>query len=197
MEYKQEFLVGSDLKSELQKILATKVVLRSVCPPSAQTTSVAELYRQYSDKLENRIVNDPRGAEIHFYAENFPYLIKLEYYNRKIGAWKAAFASAAIEQLKSETFDEATYRIGDESRARTLFWIPEIISDPDSIHENGHPRVTGTELYVKRYKRSDAQIKVISVGTRSSGERIVVSSFWSNEGWVARYAKMPARYERK
>ncbi|MGA7339757.1 MAG: hypothetical protein WBX18_04105, partial [Terracidiphilus sp.] len=106
------------------------------CPPNNKYRSIAELFRQFETQLEGTCIVDPCGEENRFYAENFPHLVKLEFYNEKIGEWVDAKATEAVKQLRAGILDESKYRIGDSSRPRTLFWVTDIISNPDEIHDN-------------------------------------------------------------
>jgi hypothetical protein len=163
------------LESELRKLkeaLFPKMHEPPSRPPNAADISIESLYGLYTDKLENASIKDPLGRAIHYKAENFPYLIKMEFWNKKAKRWVDANATAVIEQLKSKTFDSTRYRVGDDSRARTLFWISGIISSPDCIHENNNEGMTDKEVYVMRYKRKSdnaAEIKVVLIAELRKG----------------------------
>lgn len=164
------------------------------CPPNYRFSTIAELYQQYCARLEGSCVTDPLGREIEFLAENFPHLVKLEFYNVKARIWVGAAAAIAVEQLKAKTFDESRYRIADLSRPRTLFWVPDILQNPDSIYDN--KRVNGTEVHIKKYQRMSglAAIKVALVTGRPGGNRIPVTSFWCDDGYLAGCVKHPAKH---
>ena len=163
------------------------------CPPNYKFGTIAELYEQYEARLEGSCVIDPCGQENWFYAENFPHLVKLEFFNSKINQWVDARAKEAIHQLKSKCLDESRYRIGDASRPRTLFWVPEVIINPDSIHEN--IRANGTDVYCKRYKRfKGSELKIVLVGRRDASTRVVMTSFWSNSTYHNGCIRIPAKH---
>jgi hypothetical protein len=163
------------------------------CPPNYKFSTVTELYQQYATRLEGSSVTDPLGRDIEFLAENFPHLVKLEFYNAKTRAWVKAAAAVSVAQLKSKTLDETRYRIVDLSRPRTLFWVPEVLQNPDAIYDN--KRENGTEVYVKRYRRTQGQtIKLALVSERPGGDRIIVTSFWCDDAYLAGCVKHPAKH---
>jgi hypothetical protein len=167
-------------------------------PSNARDITVESLYQVYADTCENTSVLDARNEKITFKAENFPYLIKLEFWNEKLGKWVDASPCVAIKQLKEKTFDATRYRVGDLSRARTLFWNKGILASPDCIHENNNPRMNEKDIYVMRYKcrkPEDAEIKVVLIAEREEG-KVISSSFWTNETWLRKHAKIPALYAR-
>lgn len=180
----------ADLKSQLAVIFPQP----PDCPPSHRYASIAELYETYKTKLQTAKILDPLGHENLFKAENFPHLVKLEFYDNKQGRWVDAKAKIAIEQLETKRLDESKYRIGDESRPRTLLLLPDILKNPDSIHPN--KRNPKSDVYAKRYKRkgNGASLKIVLVETRSNGERVVKTSFWSSDdyhkGCIAHPAKL-------
>jgi hypothetical protein len=167
--------------------------LAPACPPNNKYKSIAELFKRFQTELEGICVKDPCGEENRFYADNFPHLVKLEFYNDKIGQWVDAKATLAVEQLRSGTLDESKYRIGDTSRPRTLFWVPDIIANPDEIHHNR--RDNGREVYSKRYTRSSkgATLKIVLV-TKKGNTRAVITSFWCTEKYHKACVKLPAKH---
>jgi hypothetical protein len=190
------------LKEELLKVTRTPETPKEhkapSRPPNAANIAIRSLYQRYAETCENTSVYDPLKRLVNFKADNFPYLIKLEFWNRKLQKWIDARAGAVIEQLKDKSFDESLYRVGDPSRARTLFWAKEILKDPDCIHENSNPRMNEKDIYVMRYecrKPEDAEIKVVLIAERNDG-RVASSSFWTNEKWLRKHAKMPPLYLR-
>ncbi len=170
-----------DLKSQLEAVLA----LPPVCPKSREFSSIPELYAAFQKELEGKQFTDPNGKVATFRAEDFPHLVKLEFFDRKQSRWVDARAKAAIPQLQNGTFDEARYRIADASRPRTLFWIPEIIASPDSTDPNKRNKTN--DVYAKRYRRkgSGATLKIVLVETQPDGTRTVQTSFWSDDRYHA------------
>ncbi|HWE87256.1 MAG TPA: hypothetical protein VG267_20080 [Terracidiphilus sp.] len=170
-----------DLKSQLAAIFPQP----PECPKSRAFNSIAELYAAFQKELEGKMFSDPNGKTVTFIPEDFPHLVKLEFFDAKRKRWVDARAMHAIPQLRRGALDESRYRIGDSSRPRTLFWIPEIIANPDSIHPN--KRNTRNDIYAKRYRRKGdgATLKIVLVETQPDGSRTVQTSFWSDDGYHA------------
>jgi hypothetical protein len=166
---------------------------QSNCPPNYKYGSIAEIFKEFQAKLEGKTFVDPCGQESRFFALSFPHLVKLEFFDENVGHWVPAKASKAVAQLRSGNLDESKYRIQDESRARTLFWLPEIIEKPDEIHHN--IRGNQTEVYSKRYvfKSGRTQLKVVLVKRDSSGGA-VITSFWCDHRYHQKCIKLPAKH---
>jgi len=166
---------------------------QSNCPPNFKYRSIAEIFKEFQTKLEGKTFVDPCGQESRFFALNFPHLIKLEFFDQNVGLWVPAKASKAVAQLRSGNLDESKYRIQDESRARTLFWLPGIIEKPDEIHQN--IRGNQTEVYSKHYvlKSGRAQLKVVLVKRNSAGGA-EITSFWCDHRYHQKCIKLPAKH---
>ena len=170
-----------DMKSKLEAIFPPA----PECPKSHQYTSIADLYEAYRTKLEGKQFSDPAGKVAAFRSDDFPHLVKLEFFDQKQNRWVDARAKAVIPQLLKGTLDESRYRIGDESRPRTLFWVPDIISKPDTTHPN--KRNKNNDVYAKRYRRKGdgATLKIVLVKTQPDGSRTIQTSFWSDDKYHA------------
>ena len=166
-----------DLKSQLEVIFPQP----PECPRNHRHDSIAGLYADYRRQLEGKIFKDSAGREITFRAQDFPHLVKLEFNDPKQKEWVAAVAKHAIAQLQGGTLDESRYRIGDDSRPRTLFWVPQILAEPDSLNPN--KRNPKNDVYAKRFNRrgKGKTLKIVLVKTDSDGSRYVETSFWSDD----------------
>jgi hypothetical protein len=171
-----------DLKSQLLAVFPQP----PECPSNHRYSSIADLYAAFQKALEGKEFPDPAGKTATFRAEDFPHLVKLEFFDKKQKRWVDARAKSAIPQLQSGTLDESRYRIGDSSRPRTLFWVPEIIANPDSSHPN--KRNKKNDVYAKRYRRKGggATLKIVLVETQPDGSRTVQTSFWSDDEYHER-----------
>jgi len=183
----------ADIKSQLAAIFPQP----PDCPPGRHYASIAALYEMYKTKIQTEKTIDPLGNENVFKDENFPHLVKLEFYDEKQCRWVDANATKAIEQLKSKTLDESKYRIGDESRPRTLLMVPDILRNPDSIFPNKRNRKS--DVYAKRYRRkgNGAPLKIVLVETRRGGERVVKTSFWCTDNYHDECIAHPAKHGKK
>jgi len=155
--------------------------------------SIADIHREFCDHLKDLSVVDPQGRTITFRIENFPYLIKMEYFHGAHGKWVGAKASAVNQALLEGTFDETAHRC-DHARARGLRRIPQILKEPDSIHENIHPRVNGELVYVTR--SSGGSIKIVTVTRNHRREWVLVTSFYTSERYLRTCAKEPPLYRK-
>lgn len=164
------------------------------CPSNNRYSSIAELYEQYLENLEGTYVTDRCGSRIYFLAENFPHLVKLEFFNKRINAWVEAVAGPTMRWLKNKTLDESRHRIMDTSRPRTLLWIPEVITSSDTIHD--HKLKPQIGIYVRRYKRDKGKdpLKLVLVETRNTGQMVIKTSFWTNDGYLKGCAVMPPKH---
>ena len=153
------------------------------CPDSYSWNSVAELYEKFQVELQGLNIVDPDGRTITFQAKDFPHLVKLEFQDLKQKMWVPASARFVMSALQNGTLDESRYRIRDSSRARTLFWVPGILSNPDSIHPNR--RNTKNLVYAKRYTRAGegATLKIVLVQREPNGLLSVQTSFWSDDSY--------------
>jgi hypothetical protein len=163
----------------------------ALSPPYRFAPSIAALLRMYEHDLVGKYVSDPLGTRVWFMDYNFPKLIQLQFRGTKARAQKA------LEHLRNESANESEYSC-DKNRAGTIFWIPEIISDPDSIHENAHPRIMGEEVYVKRYAKAGACYKLVFTEVDSSiNQRIVTTSFMAPEDRLEVFIKKPGKWVKK
>jgi hypothetical protein len=122
---------------------------------------------------------------------NFPKLIQLHFRGKKARAQKA------IAHLRTEDPDESEYSY-DSNRFGTLFWIPEIIIDPDSIHNNAHAMIEGDIVYVKRYAKAGSDFKLVfSTVDEELNQRVVTTSFLTQGDRLGEFVKLPARWVRK
>jgi len=180
--------MSRDLKSELGRIFPERVAADGTL-----ILTVQHLFERFCKELGNISVTDPLKQRIFFRIENFPYLIKLEHYNEREKKWTDARANAVIKALQEGTFNPAKHRF-DAIRAKGLFWIRDILTRPDAIHENICPRVTGELVYVRRLRGRTGLVKVVLTTHNRAGEWVLVTSFYAGESWLRRCAKGPALY---
>ncbi len=153
---------------------------------------IAALFERYEKELVGKYVSDPLGTRIWFMDYNFPKLIQLHFNGNKARARKA------LEHLRSDQKRNETGYSCDPNRSSTLFWIPEIITDPDSIHTNKHGRIIGDEVYVKRYAKAGACFKIVFTQIdQELNQRVVTTSFMTHEDRLQEFVTMPAKWEKK
>ena len=141
--------------------------------------------------MVGKYVQNPLGTRVWFMDYNFPKLVQLNFRGNK------ARANRAIAHLRTENPDESEYTI-DNSRFSTLFWIPDIIVDPDSINDNAHGMIEGDIVYVKRYAKAGSDFKLVfTTVDEALNQRVVTTSFLTQEDRLGQFVKTPARWARK
>lgn len=153
--------------------------------------SIADLFRRFEKELVGKYIADPLGTRVWFMDYNFPKLVQLQYQGGKAKALKA------IEHLRGESPCEDGYSC-DQSRFSTLFWIPGIIAEPDSIHPNIHKTIMGDEVYVKRYAKAGACFKLaFTVIDEILNQRVVTTSFLTPEDRLKEFIGDPPKWAQK
>ena len=88
----------------------------------------------------------------------------------------------------------------EQDRMQTLFWIPDVLADPDAIYRNGHTVVAGDEVYVKVFDKPKPQIKLVFTMDKPAGKNIKtvpVTSFLTSRNRAIRMIKGPPLYLKK
>ncbi|SRR5713101_602732 len=184
------------MDSEFSNKLAAALGIEPAKPPSP----VQQLFNRYKIHLDKRIINSPLPEDVHLLAENFPYWIKLETPNLSdLSKWIPAKANIVVAMLEARTFDQTGFRF-DETRARALLNIPDLLQMPNCIHKNvrtrecrGQGGIRGTYMYVAYYKKKKRKVAFTMQDSRSN-KVILVSSFWTHKNWVKECAQIPAVY---
>jgi hypothetical protein len=205
-------LMAGDLREQLMKIFLAKPQqdlavpsplavtspkvpeVGAVHPPTC-TLSVQETFNRYCKECSGKDFTDPRGVTVSMNIENFPKLIKMFTKASGRNAPAKARAKLVIPLLQNGGFIETEYT-WQAPRLESLFWIPDVIMDPDGIYENTAKKIEGEEVYVKRYRKIGSQIKLVFVATGFAGNRIVITSFLDDPKSVRGYCRMPPLYER-
>jgi hypothetical protein len=73
---------------------------------------------------------DPRGRRVVIRETNFPKFLNLRHKDPK----RQRKAHTILEEIDAGTFHEENYEYEME-RLRSLFWIPDVIGDPDAIYK--------------------------------------------------------------
>ncbi len=93
-------------------------------------------------------------------------------------------------------FVDAAYTV-EIGRVRTLFWVPDVITDPHAIHPNAHPVVAGDEVYVKRYDKNGSEVKLVVMGPSENRGRVIITSFLTDISDLGNYIKEAAIWTKK
>jgi hypothetical protein len=153
--------MGGDLREQLAAIrpeVAHQMIFYAKGakhPPYSELT-VQETFAKFKEEfLPKCPLEDPLGRDIRITALNFRKLLNLKH--RELGelarAWKI------VEELETGQFNISNYDLPDD-RIRTLFWLPEVITDPDAIYKNNHCSVEADEVFVRVYDKSGSRVKL-------------------------------------
>jgi hypothetical protein len=168
----------------------------AICPPY-RCGNIAGVFGEYERELAGKTFTDPCGEKVSFFDYNFTKLVQLEIASVSSGRRLKAKAARFLEEARSGHLDESNYS-WDANRAQTLFWIPDVIQQPDSIHQNRHNIIMGDRVYVKRYSKAGAPYKIVfTTIERSSQVRVVTTSFLVPEDRLMRFVQVPAIWEKK
>jgi hypothetical protein len=157
-----------DLKTQL---LEAAVALKL---PTYCNLSIEDAYTKFCAELDGKKLRDPRNEEVCIYERNFPKFLGMKRADPRTGRPILnqhgkpikAKASTVLQSLKAGSFDRKQYFI-EYARLRTMFWIPDVISSPDSIRSNIHRVIEGDQVYVKKYQKvADVSAKKMPLGLR-------------------------------
>src|ERR1017187_8905908 len=119
--------MGSDFREKLAAAIGVEAP--KIC-------EVQKLYHAHKKYLSNRVIAAPLPQKVHLRDENFPYWIKLENPDpSRLGEWVGAKANIVVPLLEAGIFDQKDRRF-DEARGKALLSIPELLRNPNCIHEN-------------------------------------------------------------
>jgi hypothetical protein len=149
--------------------------------------------------LDTFPIIDPRGKPITILKSNFPKLASLVHLTLSRDQFSASQIVASIED---GTFDLTQYRPQEMDRMQTLFWIPQVLSDPDAIYLNGHKIVEADEIYVRVYDKKKPQVKLVfTKEIIGPGGRLIktvpVTSFLTSRNRALRTVRGSPLYMRK
>ncbi len=140
---------------------------------------------------------DPRKKTVQIVKNNFPKLAGLQHRNLTRAKLPA---SAIVASIENGTFDPSEYDLTRNDRLRTLFWIPELISDPDAIYPNAHRIVEGDEVYVRVYDKMGSTLKLLfTLNLRKHGRiirTVPVTSFLTDARTALSYVRGEPLYLR-
>ena len=142
---------------------------------------------------------DPRGRQILIRRTNFPKFLNLRHKDEN----QQRRAHTILDEIEAGVFIEADYLFENE-RLRSLFWIPDIIRNPDAIYrkKKGFGVVEAEEVYVKVYKKQNvgSPVKVVfthRVGSSKKKDWIVISSYFTSRATAKLYTDGDPLWTRK
>jgi hypothetical protein len=181
----------ADIKEQLARIFPDRHPHPWVPEEGANALPYCQLdilsaFRKYCGGCADCDIEDPRKVSVSLFEENFPKLLKLWLKpNGQLPARKAR-AKAVIPLLRAGTFNQDLYTWQDV-RLRTLFWLEDVIREPDGIYPNCAQVVEGEEVYIKRYNKELSDVKLVFTTIRPGGARVVITSFLDNASSIKDY----------
>lgn len=140
---------------------------------------------------------DPRQKQVSIIKTNFVKLVGLKH--RTLDKEDCP-ASQIIKRIENGTFEMGEYQIEDCSRMNTLFWLPELICDPDAIYRNGHKLIAGDEVYMRVYAKMGSRVKLVFTQDIRRGSSIVktvpITSFLTSSAEVINFVTGQPLYRR-
>ena len=196
--------MGSDFADKLLDALVegdhTQIFYARGCEcPKINWLDVKGTFDKFcSDFLPLCPLMDPRGKKIRILKSQFPKLVDLEH--ATLGREEFP-ASQIVECIENGSFNPEHYKKGRQERIRMLFWIPDVIRDPDAIYLNGHKVVAGDEIYVKVFDKKGSKVKLVfTMDIRKKGKiisTVPVTSFLTNSDRALQMVKGTPLYRRK
>jgi len=166
-------------------------------PPYNEMSVPDTLIRFCQDILPLSPLVDPLNRRVSIVKGNFPKLVDLEHGTLRKEDFRA---SEMIKCIENRTFDPHHYQIPDSSRMKTLFWLPDVITDPDAIYRNGHKIIAGDEVYVRVYDKMGSKVKLLfTMGVKQKGRLIrtvPVTSFLTDPEMVINFITGQPLYRR-
>ena len=184
----------ADLKEQLAAVAADLgLVVKPIC-------EIQRLYNQHKKFLSGKVIKNPM-EEVSLLDDNFPYWIKLENEDpSRPGIWIGSKAGMVVPKLENGEFDDTGFTF-DPRRARSLLDLPNLIRNPNCIHvnlrhaERGHGGIQGRHVYVEYHGKNTRKVAFTTLNETLS-VNVLVTSFWTNSGWVGDCAQFPAAYVR-
>jgi hypothetical protein len=173
--------MSSDIKQEIEKALGLE---------NKPASKFQKIYDMFKKHLSGKVIKTPLPEDVHLLDENFPYWIKLQWFNPANKKWQDASPAIVLPLFEAEIFEDASYRLEDPRRERMLPFLPQLLRDPEFIYENhrhyrdksGRNGIRGKYIYVQKYK---GQVKVaFTIPDPRLNKVIVVSSFIVSQGWL-------------
>ena len=166
--------------------------------PPYNEKSVADTLAQFCQEvLPLSPLLDPREKQVSIVKGNFPKLIDLEHRTLTRGDLSAI---EIIRSIEDGTFEPEHYQISDSSRMKTLFWLPDVVRDPDAIYKNGHKIIAGDEVYVRIYDKLGSRAKLLfTMDIQRKGKiirSVPVTSFLTDSEMVMKFIAGQPLYRR-
>ena len=163
----------------------------SAHPPQNYLSIPDTLAKFRTDFLPLSPLIDPRGRKVDVITSNFPKFLNLCQKDET----RKKRAGFVVNEIKAGKFIEDEYNWEPE-RLRSIFWISDVILDPDAIYlkKQGFGRVPAEEVYLKVYKRQNvgSPVKVVFTHRVRRGENtewMIISSYFTSRQTAKMYTE--------
>src|SRR5689334_11734073 len=103
--------------------------------PPYNDLSLFDTFKKFkAEFLPQCPLQDPLDRQVRVVDVKFRKLINLKH--KQLGDQARAYK--IIEEIETGAFAYSNYQDIEQDRIRTLFWIPDVIRDPDAIFRNNH-----------------------------------------------------------
>jgi len=169
----------------------------SVHPPFNGLSVQETLVKFTEEMLPLSPLKAPHGKRIKIIRTNFPKLAGLKH---KTLSRDEFSASSIISEIEEGTFDIGNYQPNRDDRLRTLFWLPEVLTDPDAIYSNAHKIVAGDQVYVRVYDKMGSTVKLAFTKDVRKREVVIqtvlITSFLTDPKTAMGYVRGQPIYQR-
>lgn len=141
-------------------------------PPYSDLDVTESFLRFEAEMLPLSPLTDPRDKKIQIIENNFPKFLNLE--PKKQG--DPARPIVLVRALKAGTFNPDKYN-WERDRIRDLFWVPEVVTQPDGIYKNAHCVIAADEVYVKVYEKLGSTVKLVFTKDVTPHHTVIVTSY--------------------
>jgi hypothetical protein len=143
-------------------------------PPYNDLNVEQTLKKFKEDFLPMCPLTDRLGREIKVGLHNFRKLAGIEHKSiEEIRAWQV------VQEIENGAFNLDNYTV-EEDRIRTLFWVPDVLGDPDAIYKNAHATIRAEEVFLCVYDKLGSNIKLVftsTFGESRNRRREIVTSY--------------------
>jgi hypothetical protein len=165
-------------------------------PPYNELGVMDTYVRFKADFLPQCPFTDCLDRQIRIEETHFRKMLNMKH--RTLG--EKARAYMLVEELEAGTFDPSHYHPLEKDRIRTMFWIAEVLQDPDAVFRNNHRTVKADEVFATVYDKSGSTIKLVftaAFGPRFNPRQEIVTSYLTDPLSASKCFKGKPLYLRK
>jgi hypothetical protein len=138
--------------------------------PEYNRLSIPETFKKFeSEFLPVCPLPDALGRKVRVGPNDFRKLLNL-----KLKNGQPKQGQQIVAEIKAATFDAVLYDY-ERDRLETLFWIPEVLANPDGVCANDHSVIEADEVFFCVYDKPGSKIKLVFTATYGKTLKIVTS----------------------